>query len=415
MRLLIAVFIVSILLTVPNFAQNRLPQEYLAPDEIITLSSSMSFEQAFDILSKILEKKEGKTIIDPMHRQGQIDVEIVNLPWKKALEVILKANRLSYVEHEKYYEIVGESKPVSPEEEKIGLDSREIRIEAIFFEGDRQALKEVGIDWTALITRTNSGDTSSIAFRGASQVSDDILEGHFQYSTSDVFDKYNLEMTSMLRFFEKNDLGKILAHPQLVVLSGKEGRIQVGQDFSIKTLDFAGNVIDKFFSVGTILTVKPTVYTENNVDFIHLVIHMERSTVNPDPVSTIVNKSEANTQVLLLNGETTVLGGLYSRDNRALRRGVPWLKDLPWWVLGLRYIFGYNLNQTYDRELLVVMRASLVPKLESRTGGVPSTLHEYLKQGSQDMKDTLERNWEAKSDTTRIQRSDSLNNKDLNK
>ena len=401
MRILAIAFPISVILTMTAFAQTRLPQEYIAPDEIITLSSSMSFEQAFNILSKISERKEGKTIIDPMHRQGQIDVEIVNMPWKKALEIILKANRLSFIEHDKFYEISGEAKPVSPEEKPIEIGSREIRIEAIFFEGDRQALEEVGIDWTALVIGANNSDSSSFTVRGASQVTDNIVEGNLRYSASNMFNRHDVELTSMLRAFEKDDLGRILAHPLLVVLSGKEGRIQVGQDFSIKTLDFAGNIIDKFFSVGTILTVKPTVYTENDMDFIHLVIHMERSNVTPDPISTIVNKSEANTQVLLLNGETTVLGGLYSRDNRELRKGIPFLKDLPWWVFGLRYLFGYSLSSTYDRELIVVLRANLLPKLEARTSGVPSTLHEALKRGSQEMKETLERNWEAKSDTTK--------------
>jgi general secretion pathway protein D len=407
MRFLAVVFLTIFLSVIASFGQNRLPQEYVAPDEIITLSKSTSFEQAFNILSKIAEKKEGKTIIDPMRHQGQIDVEIVNLPWKKALDVILKANRLSYVDHDRFYEIVGEEKQVSPGEEPIKIGSREIRIEAIFFEGNRQALQEVGVDWTAIAGMFNNQDTTfSFISRGGSQVTDNITEAHFHHKTTtgDIFNKeYDLELTSMLRAFEKDDLGRILAHPQLVVLSGKEGRIQVGQDFSIKTLDFAGNIIDKFYSVGTILTVKPTVYTENGVDFIHLTIHMERSNVQPDPITTIVNKSEANTQVLLLNGETTVLGGLYSRDNRVLRRGFPFLKDLPWYVFGLRYLFGYNLNSNFDRELIVVLRASLLPQLEERVKLESTTLHDALKQGSQQMDETLQRNWEAQSDTTKSQ------------
>ncbi len=127
---------------------------------------------------------------------------------------------------------------------------------------------------------------------------------------------------------------------------------------------------------------------------------MERSDVQPDPVSTIVNKSEASTQVLLLDGETTVVGGLYSRDSRELRKGIPFLKDLPWWVLGLRYFFGYNMDVTYDRELMVVMRAHLLPLLEARTDDVPSFLPDVFKQGSQEMDESFERNWEVRSDTT---------------
>jgi type IV pilus assembly protein PilQ len=412
MRSLTITYLLSIFLTIPAAGQKKLPQEYVAPDEIITLSSTMSFEQAFNVLSKIAERKEGKTIIDPLRRKGLIDVEIVNLPWKKAFEVLLKANRLSYVEHEKYYEIVGEPQKESPEEEPPKLNSREIRIEAIFFEGDKEALLEAGIDWSVftqwgpkLVDRRYPEDPAlwkfnegSFGVGGGTEVADDIVEGGGQYVST--IRGTDVTVSSMLRTFEKEDLGKILAQPQVVVLSGKEGRIQVGQDFSIKTLDFAGNIIDQFFSVGTILTVKPTVYTENEVDFIHMIIEMERSDVTPDPVSTIVNKSEATTEVLLLNGETTMLGGMYSRDTRELHKGIPLLKDLPWWFLGLRYLFGYTLDKVYDRELIVILRASIIPRLEDRINIVPGTLDEVFRRGAQEMDKSFERNWKAKSDTT---------------
>ena len=397
MRFLTLAMLISILLAMTVGAQNRLPQEYVAPDEIITLSSTMSFEQAFSILSTISDKKEGKTIIDPLRRAGQINVEIVNLPWKKALEVILMANRLSYIEHEKFYEIMGEPTKVTPGEEPIKLSSREVRIDAIFFEGDRQALIEAGVDWTAWLSGGH-WDSASFSVRGTNPILEDVVEGHADYRNE--IDIYDVGVVTTLRAYEEDNLGRILAQPQLVVLSGREGRIQVGQDFSIKTLDFAGNILERFFSVGTILTVKPTVYTENELNFIHLVIEMERSDVDVDPISTIVNKSEASTQVLLLDGETTVVGGLYSRDNRELRKGIPFLKDLPWWVLGLRYLFGYNMDYTYDRELMVVMRAQLVPLLEIRTNDTPSFIPDIFRQGSQDFNDSFEQNWDVRSDTT---------------
>ena len=43
---------------------------------------------------------------------------------------------------------------------------------------------------------------------------------------------------------------------------------------------------------------------------------------------------------MLNDGEETVLGGLYSTTKTSTRAGVPFLRDLPWYVFGLRYIFG---------------------------------------------------------------------------
>ncbi|MCX6640059.1 MAG: type II and III secretion system protein [bacterium] len=371
-------------------AQDRLPQEYVSADEIITLSADLSFEEAFQILSKVSFKKEGKIIVDPAKRQGRVDVDIKNLPWKKAFEVILKAHRLNYVEHEKFYEVVGEADQTQAGKVTISLASREVRIEAIFFEGDRHALAEAGIDWSFL--RSGNTFTGNFGVNGATSVSSDLIEGNIDYS--DNVNGIDYAVTGLLRTFENNNLGRILAQPEIVVVSGKAGRIQVGQDFSIKTRDFAGNVIDNFFSTGTILNVTPVVYTEDGIDFIHLAITAERSSAIPDVVSTTINKSQAQTEVILVNGECTAVGGLYSRDHKLVRKGFPILKDLPWWVFGLKYLFGYNLDETADKELIVVLRASLLPELRSRWASPRQPKGDTFEKNRSESQRGLDQTWD---------------------
>ena len=87
----------------------------------------------------------------------------------------------------------------------------------------------------------------------------------------------------------------------------------MGQDFSIRERDFAGNLIDKFFSAGTIIKVKPQVITEQGVNFIHLTADVERSSVTPGAISTIINKTKATSDVLLLDGEETIIGAAIER------------------------------------------------------------------------------------------------------
>jgi type II secretory pathway component GspD/PulD (secretin) len=48
------------------------------------------------------------------------------------------------------------------------------------------------------------------------------------------------------------------------------------------------------------------------------------------------------------------------------RTGVPFLKDLPWYVFGLRYLFGYDKDQDTKKELVILMKADLVPTLQER-------------------------------------------------
>ncbi|TKJ39737.1 hypothetical protein CEE37_10695 [candidate division LCP-89 bacterium B3_LCP] len=379
------------ILTLPLSGQNRLPTGYTSADEIITLSPDMSFAEAFEILSKISGAKEDKIIIDPNKRQGRIDVQIVNLPWKNAFEVILKAHRLEYKEHEKFYEVIGGSEITEPDKENITLSSREVRIEAIFFEGDRSALAESGIDWSFL--QSSNTFSTTIGMKGATGVSDDIVEGDFSFTNNNGGSEIGI--SGMFRAFEAANLGRILAQPQIVVVSGRQGRIQVGQDFSIKTRDFAGNIIDNFFSTGTILTVTPVVIIEDNIPLIHLKIQAERSSAVPDEVSTTINKSEAKTDVILVNGESTTVGGLFSREYTTLRKGIPFLKDLPWWFLGLRYVFGQNLRSTVDKELLVILRASLLPDLRTRAleAGARANSDLFKEQRKESVED-LDKSWE---------------------
>jgi type IV pilus assembly protein PilQ len=89
----------------------------------------------------------------------------------------------------------------------------------------------------------------------------------------------------------------------------------------------------------------------------------------PDPATTIINKTQANTEVIMLDGEEIVMGGLFINDEVNIRSGVPILKDLPWYVFGLRYIFGSEEIQIVKKELVILLKAELVPTLRERLAG----------------------------------------------
>ncbi len=108
------------------------------------------------------------------------------------------------------------------------------------------------------------------------------------------------------------------------------------------------------------------VITDGGQTFIHLALEAERSSGTPGQISTVISKTQARTEVLLLDGEETVVGGLYSTDEIIIRDGIPLLKDLPWWVFGIRYLTGYNRTSYSQRELIVLLKVELVPTLEER-------------------------------------------------
>ena len=92
----------------------------------------------------------------------------------------------------------------------------------------------------------------------------------------------------------------------------------------------------------------PHVYKENGIDYVLLNIMVERSSFQQNETTSEIKKTTASTQVLMLNGEETILGGLFVTEEVVTRNGIPFLKDLPWWVFGIRYLTGSD--QTIEQK-----------------------------------------------------------------
>ncbi|MCW9711774.1 SPOR domain-containing protein [Aliifodinibius salicampi] len=409
------IFVFSCLAPVVLLGQNsdRMPvREYTNPDEVVTFDRSISFSRALDVFNEFSQEYRGKMIIDRTGTEGNIGISIPSMHWMDALETILRVKQLRLVEQEEFYEIVfpregattGGQATASGEDGEgpaATIDTREVRINAIFFEGNRRALQEVGVDWSTLTNNVPDnvgsfvneqqggqggggggqggqggqsqgqlpagddfiGPFVSVNSKGAQDVSQNVFNSLINLGE---IGNTGIRVQALFSAFEADNLGEILASPTIKVVDGQEGRIQVGQDFSIKQRDFAGNVVEEFFSVGTILTVTPQIITHNDTTFIHLDIDAERSSAQPDPVSTIINKQQAETEALLLDDEATILAGLYRTEKTEVRRGVPILKDLPPWFFGLKYLFGYNSQDYQMRELVVLLQASIEPSIQDR-------------------------------------------------
>ncbi len=338
--------------------EEETPREY-APEEFISLSKDMSIDAALEIINQLSTKYEGRMILDPKDRKSKIGVDVVDMHWKRALEYILKSNLLKYVVHPRHYEI---SEMVEPNEkaaaeDQLSFGSREVEIKAIFFEADQQTLAEVGVDWSTLRNGTVQVRADLTGTKG---MADELfaITGGYQNQTWRVF--------ALIKAFQSLNKGQVIATPQVRILEGEEGKIKVGKNFFLTTRDFAGNTRYSEYESGIILTVVPEIITQGKLSFIHLQISAEKSDVVPGAVNVIKKITEGRTQVLLLNGEETAMAGLISNEQITVRKGVPILKDLPWWFFGLRYLFGFNSQQVTRKELVILIKAEIVPSLVNR-------------------------------------------------
>ncbi|HMN49415.1 MAG TPA: type II and III secretion system protein [Ignavibacteriaceae bacterium] len=364
--LLTVLFIGSI---VPQKYWERRFKDYNNPDELVTLSQSLPFNEAIALLSKVSESTTGKKIVSTYTSENPIGIEIESMPYDKALFMIVQYNGLLMEEKEDVIVIkrpgVDEKKP---EDVYASVDSREVKISAVFFEVDVAESRKIGIDWKVLLSGKNINLTPELLTQTSSTSTTTANPSKFDFSGDGNFQSGNFygQANAVFRFFEDNNLGEIISAPNITVRDNKQGRIQVGSDFSVRTRDFAGNTVEKFFPTGTIIEVTPHVYNENGIDYMLLNISVERSSFLLNEQTTEIKKTNAATQVLMLNGEETILGGLFVNEDTRVRNGIPFLKDLPWWVFGIRYLTGSDATTTTKKELVILLKAELVPTLKER-------------------------------------------------
>jgi type IV pilus assembly protein PilQ len=374
-----------IVTALPAFSQKQLEKQLsgqVSPEELITLSENIPFDQAVEVMSGMSERLTGKKIVSTVKLSTPIGIEIDRMPYMKALLIIVQYNNLVYEERETVIVVKSKVDPASLMSNEVyaPVNSREVKISAIFFEANTSEFTERGINWEWLLSkdgfnvgsgfrtfaeeREEQADLNTAAATQQIERPPDFTIGPEDVSFS--MGDWDGTATALFKFFETEELGEIIASPSIKVRDKNKGRIQIGSDISIKQKDFAGNVTDVFISTGTIIEVVPYLYSEDGVDYVLLKIDVERSSATPGQITTEIFKQTANTEVLMLDGEETVIGGLFINEDISTRRGIPFLKDLPWWVFGIRYLTGYDSESTTKKEVVILIKTEIIPTLKER-------------------------------------------------
>ena len=236
-----------------------------------------------------------------------------------------------------------------------GLDreTRQIKISAKLLEVSSDYLEEMGVDWFLSGTGTSGTngerryDNTVDINTGHGRVSDPLAI----YNFSTLQRGWNLD--AVIEAIISTGKGKVVAHPEITTVDNKEARIQMGKRIPIKQFDDAGNVVIVFEEVGTILRVTPHITSEDRV-LLHL--QPERSSYEFDPNGVVINTNNAETNVVVEDGQTAIIGGLTTQDESMIESGVPLLKDIP----GIGYLFKYKKRNVESRDLVIFVTPTIV-------------------------------------------------------
>jgi type IV pilus assembly protein PilQ len=158
---------------------------------------------------------------------------------------------------------------------------------------------------------------------------------------------FNLNLR--LSALENSGVVKTISAPKIATIDNKEATI--GQGISIPFSQVSASGVNTTFIEAKLeLKVTPHVSQDGSI---LLKIKASNNQANPQLTGAngqpSISKREADTEVLVKDGETTVIGGIYTRQTSSRVSEVPWLGKLP--ILG--FFFRTNTEQDDHTELLI--------------------------------------------------------------
>ncbi|HHW97401.1 MAG: type IV pilus secretin PilQ [Myxococcota bacterium] len=163
-------------------------------------------------------------------------------------------------------------------------------------------------------------------------------------------------LTLRLSAAEENGDVKIISSPRISTLDNTKATISQGVSIPISVVSAAG-VNTQFFSADLKLDVLPHVTRDG-----HIALKIDISKNEPDFGNVAANgnptisKKEAHTELLIRDGDTTVIGGIYTRQTSKSYKKIPLLGDIP--VLG--WLFKSRTRSDDRSELLIFITPKIV-------------------------------------------------------
>jgi type IV pilus assembly protein PilQ len=266
-----------------------------------------------------------------------------------------------------------------------GMDTRtaQVSIQAKIIVVDRRSLEQLGLKYdlgsrtqffNKLVQRqdpSNPGstfekDVNIIDLGGNSVSSIANADANIQGSALDlVFSTAigGFSLTSFLSALERVEMSDVQAEPLITTLDNQQADILVGDEIPLRIVDAnsaagsgAARSTVQFKETGIRLTVTPHV-TSNRQILMNLAT--ERSQVVPLAAADLgfsIQKQATKNQLLVNDGETSVIGGLTVTTVQKTRSGIPLLSGLP--LVG--QLFSYTSNAENRRDLIILVTPRIV-------------------------------------------------------
>lgn len=235
----------------------------------------------------------------------------------------------------------------------LDIQPPQVLIEGKIVEAAESFQRYVGINW-GLSGKTidmGSQKLNPALTVNPGGLSSDGLNFNLNFGTLDVFGDLNVALS----LSELEDKVKVISSPRVLVLSNEQANISQSTKVPIKKLDTSATgqqtTTFTYQDLQLKLDVTPQITTDSSVIMKMNIKRDVQGAVNSVDGSFAINSREASSRVLVRNGQTAVIGGVYQSDATQSESGVPFLKDIP--LIGR--LFKGSAVSKEKRELLIFM------------------------------------------------------------
>ena len=254
-------------------------------------------------------------------------------------------------------------KKVTPLDQLIStLDSEtpQVMIEARIVETSKSFSQDLGVVWGfSAIADASRGTKTNLAFPQNASVKYGLnVPGAGTASTlafkfGNILDSFTLDIA--LSDLENEGRGRILSSPKIATQNNERAEIEQGVRIPVVTTT-ATEINVQFVSASLRLAVTPQITADGTVA---MDVIVENNT--PDFVNRVgdvppINTQRAQTKILVADGGTAVIGGIFTVNEGQSEVGVPWFRHIP----GLGWLFKTRNITNENRELLIFITPKIV-------------------------------------------------------
>nr|WP_233143805.1 type IV pilus secretin PilQ family protein [Colwellia chukchiensis] len=249
----------------------------------------------------------------------------------------------------------------------LDIPVRQVIIESRMVTVKDNINEELGIRWG--VTDTDGESSTSGSLSGANSAGNGVIPslsdrlnvnlpaatpaGSIAFQVARLADGtiLDLELSAM----EKENKGEIIASPRITTANQKEAYIEQGVEIPYQEAASSGATSTQFKKAVLSLTVTPHITPDDRI-ILDLVVTQDTVSDVTNGTAPAIDTQRIGTQVLVNNGETIVLGGIYQQQVISSVSKVPVLGDVPYFG----WMFRNSSNFNEKKELLIFVTPRIV-------------------------------------------------------